>query len=233
MRQIIARAGRWYATQLEVNPIPTKCITGGLLFGCGDYTAQRIKAWYSDTNKHFEWEAHRTLKMMVWGGCVNAFFGHHWYNLVEKLVPRQGITGIATKIALDQLTWTPCIDVAFLGTMALWNAKGVDGAIIEVQEKLWPTLVANWKVWPMFHVITYSLIPVPFRVLWTHCIGTCWSTFLSFMAYDYHDGEHDEESADKVLVGVGATPLWEEPKYELHNDQAVVRIAPPHLPQDQ
>lgn len=55
-----------------------------------------------------------------------------------------------------QLTWTPVINSAFFGAMALLEGKGKTDAINNIQEKLWPTLRVNWVVWPVLQGVYVS-----------------------------------------------------------------------------
>jgi len=179
----LVRARVWYSGQLHSRPLATKIATGFTLFGVGDIAMQRNN---ENKDKAAQIDLYRCAKMSVWGGFFNAAMGHAWYNIVEHLVSARGSYGIFQKICFDQLLWTPFIDAGFFSYSALVDGRGVRGVVDDLREKYWVTLKQNWKVWPMVHVITYSLVPLHLRVVWVTTVGVCWSMFLSFMANDFH-----------------------------------------------
>ena len=88
----------------------------------------------------------------------------------------------ALQVALDQLTWTPFINVVFLGTVTLMTGAGAGAAAAAVEEKLWPTLKVNWLVWPGLTAFNLGLVPAPYRILFINFCSLGWSAFLSNMA---------------------------------------------------
>ena len=118
--------------------------------------------------------------------------GHYWYDFVERLVPFTGMTGVVCKVGADQLLYTPfVINPLFLIFNAIWDGlTGTDIAIVkgikeEFRRKWWPVLRTNLKVWPLVHLITFSIIPLSYRVVWVTAVGTLWSIFLSYVANDF------------------------------------------------
>ena len=55
-------------------------------------------------------------------------------------------------------------------------------AVRTAREKIWETLIANWKVWPIAQLINFSLIPLNFRVLWVNLVGILWNAIVSYIA---------------------------------------------------
>jgi len=178
----VRSALRWYSARLIDRPVTTKCVTGCVLFGLGDLAAQRQMRGKAG----LPIDHGRTMEMAFWGGTFNSGCGHLWYNFVERIAGLPGPLGIVQRVAYDQLLWTPVADVAFFSYHALVNGRGCAGVCEELSEKLWPTLVQNWKVWPLVHCVTYCVVPLHLRVVWVGAVGVCWSTFLSYMANDFH-----------------------------------------------
>lgn len=108
---------------------------------------------------------------------------HGWYNLLDKMVPGKVTASIVLKkTALDQLTWTPVINVIFLSSVTLMSTGSVGAAIQAVQDKLWPVLKMNWVVWPVLSAINLGLVPPPYRLLWINFCSLGWSAYLSMAA---------------------------------------------------
>mmetsp|Transcript_44034 Transcript_44034/g.81856 ORF Transcript_44034/g.81856 Transcript_44034/m.81856 type:complete len:250 (+) Transcript_44034:55-804(+) len=196
IRNLIA----WYSNKLQTHPITTKCISGGVLFAIGDVICQHVQ---SDSSKGTDLV--RTSKMVLWGGLLNPIMGHIWYAWIEKVVTQTGAVGVVLKVGADQLLMTPIVANPLFFTMnALYDGQtgvgigGFQGIENEFRQKYVPTMEANLKFWPCVHLITYSVIPLHYRVIWVTAAGTVWSIFLSFMANDFHeDKEHGTEPAGK------------------------------------
>ena len=53
----------------------------------------------------------------------------------------------------------------------------------ELREKLGPTMVANWKLWPAAHIANFALVPNEHRILYINVVSvrdplprpTCWA----------------------------------------------------------
>jgi len=49
---------------------------------------------------------------------------------------------------------------------------------------MWPTLVANWKIWPMINFANFLFFPLSLRVLVVNTAGLFWNTYLSYIAFN-------------------------------------------------
>ncbi|CEG47802.1 Peroxisomal membrane protein MPV17 and related proteins [Plasmopara halstedii] len=175
-----------YDQWLRRSPLLTKGVTSAILFGLGDRIAQRFEnseTAKSDQHKvddHFDLQ--RMARMMVWGGLFFAPIGHAWYNYLEKVVPGKGIAAVAGKVAADQLIFSPPLAIAFFTYAGVSENKLLHNSVENAVDKLVPTLVANWSVWPMVHMCTFGFVPLQYRILFINIVNIGWSAFLSRMA---------------------------------------------------
>lgn len=53
------------------------------------------------------------------------------------------------------------------------NEPGGDGSVplLLMQDKLVPTLVASYKLWPVAHLVNFALVPPAYRVLYTNLVS--------------------------------------------------------------
>lgn len=167
-----------YQSLLERCPILTKAATSAVLFFGGDVGAQCIEHGRIPDS----FDTRRTVRMTLWGGLFFAPLAHGWFNLLEKLVKASGTSGVVQRVAWDQLTWTPVINVAFFTYTGLSEGRDLRGTALSVKEKMWPTLRVNWVVWPVVQAVNFSLVPLQFRVLFVNIVGLFWSGFLSLQA---------------------------------------------------
>jgi len=48
-----------------------------------------------------------------------------------------------------------------------------------VKETLAPTLITNYKVWPLVQVLNFAIVPVKLQVLFVNCVAVWWNFVLS------------------------------------------------------
>ena len=51
----------------------------------------------------------------------------------------------------------------------------------QIEAKFWPTMYANWKVWPFVNFVNFYLIPMRYQVLWNSFFSMFFNAYLSFM----------------------------------------------------
>jgi protein Mpv17 len=79
---------------------------------------------------------------------------------------------VFTKVALDQVCMAPCMTSVFFAAMAwLEGCREREQLLQTVKAKLKPTLLANWTVWPLAHVINFALVPPAQRILYINVIN--------------------------------------------------------------
>lgn len=101
---------------------------------------------------------------------------------MQSILPADPTSPVAVvaKMMLDQAIMAPVMTSVFFMTM-----KSLDGqpeeAVDHMRSKLKPTLLANWTVWPLAHVINFGLVPSSQRILYVNvvnvsghgCCGQC------------------------------------------------------------
>lgn len=214
----------FYDECLRKQPLLTKCVTSGILFGVGDRLAQHLEgrsaaAIESQTedqdqqlvDKFVDYEkehkdesdaalqsAKRTARMMLWGGLGFAPIAHAWYNFIEKLAPGSTAMAVAKKIAMDQVFFAPSISTTFYMVTQSLEGKSLTDAFQVAKEKVPPTLRVNYMVWPLVHLFTFNFVPLQYRILYINFVSIGWSTFLSQMT-----------NAKASAASTGVAPLLE------------------------
>ncbi|GAB9469858.1 Sym1 protein [Globisporangium polare] len=196
----------FYDECLRKQPLLTKCVTSGILFGVGDRLAQHLEGRSAaaieaqqlekeqPVDKFVDYEkerqdekeaamqsAKRTARMMLWGGLGFAPIAHTWYNFIEKLAPGSTAMAVAKKIAMDQVFFAPSISTTFYTVTQSLEGKSLHDALQVAKEKVPPTLRVNYMVWPLVHLFTFNFVPLQYRILYINFVSIGWSTFLSQM----------------------------------------------------
>ena len=98
----------WYEGHLEARPVPTKMVTGAILWGTGDAVAQIVpqvafgdddgdkKTTASDKGITYDWM--RTGRAVTFGFVFHAPTSHLHFNFLEWMTVRAGVTGLKIPI---------------------------------------------------------------------------------------------------------------------------------------
>lgn len=117
---------------------------------------------------------------------------HLWYC---KLLPRvQAIlfpavsktVKVLGSMALDQLAFAPVLLTGFFPINQVVMDRDVNsfGKGVQVwREKIWETMVNNWKIWPIASTINFWFMPVQYQVLFANFVGLIWNMVLSFITW--------------------------------------------------
>jgi hypothetical protein len=105
------------------------------------------------------------------GMCVKVFRG---------CVP-QAATTIASKVAVDQLVFSPISTAVFFVWANL--AGGTPGSILsDLQHKLPPSVQASWALWVPAMTVNMSCVPHELRILFINATAIVWTNILSSMS---------------------------------------------------
>lgn len=98
---------------------------------------------------------------------------------MPALFKGSGVIYTTKNILYDQLIGAPIFTSMFFTFLDLSNGKTVEQSMVDLKKKLLPTLIVNWKIWPALMAINFSIVPVPYRVLYANITGMFWSVYLS------------------------------------------------------
>jgi protein Mpv17 len=168
----------WYCESLETRPLLTKACTSFVGFMLGDLVAQHIS--HPDMV-----DVTRILRLGAYGLLLDGPIGSMWYDVLEKFVCPDEPTGnkaVLMKTALDQVVYATIMTAVFFAVIRTW--EGHPEAIMStLQAKFWPTLAANYMVWPLAHVINFKFVPSQFRILYNNAVCVAWLTYLSLLTH--------------------------------------------------
>eukprot|EP00667_Euglena_gracilis_P023442 EG_transcript_26485 len=122
------------------------------------------------------------LFMSLYGLLLAAPLGHYWYQALERWAAARGLegaVGVAVKVMMDQLVYTPPTTLLFFTCAKLWQASPPWDAAAHALRLCWPTLKAGWSVWPLVHLFSFAMVPTHFRVSFLSMCTVFWAVFLS------------------------------------------------------
>ena len=87
---------QWYEGHLQARPIPTKMVTGSILWSLGDAVAQVVPPAAAGTLdfKTFNYDYVRTGRAFLFGFALHAPTSHAHFNFLEWMTVRAGVTGL-------------------------------------------------------------------------------------------------------------------------------------------
>lgn len=175
-----------YSSLLARRPLLTNVISTGVLFGTGDVLAQEIAP---EKSHRYDWA--RTCRAMIYGAVCFAPIGDRWMRFLATIKapvnrsmdpPKLAIYDTVTRVAVDQLGFAPLLAIPmYYSVMTVLEGQGDIGTVAahKIERNWWPTLRANWTVWPAFQALNFSVVPVRFRLLLVNVFSIGWNCFLS------------------------------------------------------
>ncbi|WIA31996.1 hypothetical protein OEZ86_002850 [Tetradesmus obliquus] len=162
-----------YKQQLTKKPLQTKALTSACVASLSDVIAQRlIGTKYSLT---------RTIKMALWGLLIGAPSAHFWHMYLQRWFAGKAETlqTVLQKVALDQLTFGPLYNLAFMAYTSM-VVNGMPAAAFQRRfSREYPALQVNgWRVWSVVSLINYRFVPLQFRVLFANIVALFWGVFV-------------------------------------------------------
>lgn len=108
--------------------------------------------------------------------------------MLDRLVfPQQpkASASIMTKMLLDQLIFSPINTCIFFASLAMMEGNGASIPAI-LDEKLVPTVLAGYMLWPLAHLINFKFVPSRNRLLYINVVNLFWSIYLARSANSTH-----------------------------------------------
>jgi len=175
---ILQRAWSHYLDLLDTRPLITKSVSAGVIGGIGDVATSR--------HRGFVWDKERTLRLSLYGLLFAAPITHGWYKILERrLGTGMDVKTAMSKVAADQVLAAAPLTALFFAVNSAAEGKGREEIEQRVRQNLWPTMKANWAVWPAALTFNFWLVPLNLRVLVVNVLGLGWGTYLSYVQHKH------------------------------------------------
>lgn len=194
-RGLFARLIAMYTRSVTRRPIFTKAMATMLIGLAGDYGAQRIAQRHED---NFVFDRRRSASIGIWGFCFMGPVLHHWYGALDRLF--FGRFASLYKVSFDQLMFAPLFNSAFIAGIGTLEGEPFSTVGTSVAEKIWPTMKANWILWPAAQLVNFAMVPRAWQIIYVNCVGLVWNVILTYITHQ-GKGSHDHSSErSKTLV---------------------------------
>lgn len=208
---------RAYGRAQQRRPYVTQLLSSLVIYFLGDLSAQRISggAKTSDANTEqtseegaentggWTYDPARTARALLIGG-LSSIPSYRWFLwLGESFNYSSKILSITTKVAVNQVVFTPIFNCYFFGMQCALAGASAS----EIVERIKNTVPVSWvnscKIWPAVTAFSFTFVPLPFRSIFAGVIAIGWQTYLSFLnqqAAKEEEMEHEREEAVRTPV---------------------------------
>jgi len=181
-----ARALNWYTSCLLKKPYTTKMITSFITFGLGDIVSQMIeKNAKKKKGEKSRFNFNRFFKQATFGVLITPYLHLHFAKIVPFFVPDNPATNpkmlILKRMLYDQSVHATFFTIVYFMWLNLVNNSGVSKAVNNTKDLLVPTMIANWKVWPLVMTINFSIMPPHYSVLYVNIVAIFWNAYISYV----------------------------------------------------
>jgi len=175
-KHILCRGWHWYERGERMHPWQFSIAVTGLTYLMADNISQTYGGRKFDLS--------RLVHNLLVGGLVLGPFMHSYYMLQDELLaPLNSFAALPLlKIALDQTVYASAYNCIYLSCIDLLKGMPLADIKADVAKNNVPMLKAGWKLWPMVHTLTYTVIPKEHKQLWVCMVEVVWASYLSFVA---------------------------------------------------
>jgi len=170
----------------------SKMVTSLTLMALGDMLTQWNEQKHTNEGVEPEtalrdWDVERTARQGLFGALIAAPLCHVWFPILEQLVPLTGeglglLSHVAERVMVDQLLFGPINIILFLSWMSYMQDFSLSKAINKCKSELPSLYPKSLTTWVPVHMLTFSIIPDEFRVLWIGLVSIFWGAVLSASA---------------------------------------------------
>ncbi|EFY91993.1 hypothetical protein J3458_018963 [Metarhizium acridum] len=169
----LTTAANAYSRSQRKRPYTTQIVGAVVIYLFADLSAQRIGGR--------EYEPKRTARMLLIGFAAAVPY-FHWFRFLSRNFNYASKTlSIATKVALNQLCFTPTFSTYFFGAQALLSGESLEATV----QRIWDTVPTSWlnsfKVWPATVAFSMAFLPFEFRSIFAGVVAVGWQTYLSYL----------------------------------------------------
>lgn len=129
-------------------------------------------------NLSHDWE--RSSHVAITGLTLSGPISHLWYNILERMVTiRHRYLGVAVRMALDAALFSPVAVACYFTWRSALEGKDLNGILAKLEAKWSKALMASLSYWPAANLISFSFVPVQYRVLYNNVLSLFFNGYLS------------------------------------------------------
>ena len=177
LSDIVTKSKLWglYSVSLTLRPVYTKALSSMLGFLIGDFLVQTFYVKRA-------FDVARFLRMGAFGALVHAPLGHAFYGFLERRFPGVNVSALATKLAIDQIVWTPLLGSLLFSFIGITAGHSPSAIFRTIKNNLLKVVLTSWVIWPVAHAVNFKYITPKHRLLYINAVQVLYNAFLSAFA---------------------------------------------------
>lgn len=169
----LTRAAEAYARSQRKRPLTTQLCTSLVIYFASDLSAQRMGG--------ADYDPVRTLRSLTIGG-ISSIPSYKWFIwLSHSFNYPSRLLSLGTKVAVNQLCFTPIFNTYFFGMQAALAGEGIAEVWDRIRRTVPVSFVNSCKLWPAVTAFSFTFVPLEYRSLFAGLIAVGWQTYLSFL----------------------------------------------------
>lgn len=136
------------------------------------------------TEKKTSIDNERLRSFTVYGAIVSGPMLYLTYNkILPFIAPGTSHLAICKKLLFTQTIFTLVSMSAFYTAIPILQGISPIEGVKEIKHKLWPTMLTNWKVWPVLQLINFAFVPMNLQAAYVAFFSLFFNCYLSFMKF--------------------------------------------------
>jgi protein Mpv17 len=112
----------------------------------------------------------RLLLISSFGLLFHGPLGHIFYTNLNSALPDSSLVGVGKKVVIDQLFYVPFLYSVFLAHVGVLLGFSPKTILLQIKKALPQLVLSSWALWPVSHLINFSLVPARFRLLFINFV---------------------------------------------------------------
>ncbi|KAE8363543.1 hypothetical protein BDV27DRAFT_165419 [Aspergillus caelatus] len=164
----------WYSHSQSRRPYLTQLCLTPLIYCIGDLSAQMIGDDDFDPRRSF-----RSIVI----GLVIAIPSREWFLFLGRRFNYSYFPSLSlcTKVAANQLFYTPLFNVYFFAFHGILSGEGVPGAIERVKNTVPTSIPRSFLYWPLVTAFNFTYVQPQSRSVATSIFAVFWQSYLSWL----------------------------------------------------
>lgn len=134
-----------------------------------------VQAWAEDR----DWA--RTARALFIGGAA-AVPGYRWFLwLGNSFNFGSKVLSLATKVAVNQMVFTPLFNSYFFGMHSLLSGASISETLTRIRNTVPTSWINSCKLWPAVTAFMFVYVPIQYRSIFGGIIAIGWQTYLSLL----------------------------------------------------
>ncbi|CAM9403821.1 unnamed protein product [Phaeothamnion confervicola] len=186
---VVRCASSLYFHALHQYPLATNIMQGALLAGLGDLLSQRVER-NLETYSAGQWKprssqiaenVRRVINAAIAGIIFSGLAVPAWYNVLHVVVPGNSARAAVAKTALDCTFFSLTGNGAALVLRECLAGAGLSAAWRAMARNIVSVMVMDLKVWPIYDMMCFTLIPESIQPLSTAVVSLLWNAYMSWV----------------------------------------------------